>query len=140
MNYSKLNSHLNVVLINISLLYTGEQIRKRVFLFIDIWLNKAKWNLLTLSMERSERKAVLYNSLLHVFLQLFHSGLLQNNTVCASYFLLKEKKKAVVTMCMSYFPLFLEQSIICLPVFTWFLKPLWTKLILPHWTVSLPTE
>lgn len=92
MNYSKLNSHLNVVLINISLLYTGEQIRKRGFLFIDIWLNKAKWNLLTLSMERSERKAVLYNSLLHVFLQLFHSGLLQNNTVCASYFLLKEKK------------------------------------------------
>lgn len=87
MNYCKLNSHLNVVLINISLLYTGEQIRKRVFLFIDIWLNKAKWNLLTLSMERSERKAVLYNSLLHVFLQLFCSGLLQNNTACPRYFL-----------------------------------------------------
>lgn len=87
MNYCKLNSHLNVILINISLLYTGEQIRKRVFLFIDIWLNKAKWNLLTLSMERSERKAVLYNSLLHVFLQLFCSGLLQNNTACARYFL-----------------------------------------------------
>lgn len=87
MNYSKLNSHLNVVLINISLLYTGEQIRKRVFLFIDIWLNKAKWNLLTLSMERSERKAVLYNGLLHVFLQQFCSGLVQNNIVCAHYFL-----------------------------------------------------
>lgn len=87
MNYSKLNSHLNAVLINISLLYTGEQIRKRAFLFIDIWLNKAKWNLLTLSMERSERKAVLYNSLLHVFLLLFCSDLLQNNTACAGYFL-----------------------------------------------------
>lgn len=87
MNYSKLNSHLNVVLINISLLYTGEQIRKRASLFIDIWFNKAKWNLLTLSMERSERKAVLYNSLLHEFLQLFCTGLLQNNTACAGYFL-----------------------------------------------------
>lgn len=87
MNYSKLNSHLNVALINISLLYTREQIRKRVFLFADICLNKAKWNLLTLSMQGSERKAALHNSLLRVFLQQFHPNLFQNNIACADYFL-----------------------------------------------------
>jgi len=38
-------------------------------------------------MERSERKVVLYNSLLHVFLQLFCSGLSQNNKACTGYFL-----------------------------------------------------